>query len=249
MTEQLTGYEASSVAEIEAILDASPADADTVYLDTIAYSERAIAAVAAKRAGSGGGGSLPADWSVTGDSEITSSDEVTFLVQGGSGSGLEFDADTGARIRILQGAFDLLDVVSQQGNEMFGVGEIDVFITLGNGDDPGNLLVTPNDFSAQASAPLVQIGSGSGAKIFRSGQLKIQPSFDGDTLPTLDISARDGSPSLIVRGGGPTTEPDDSFFNAGDWALWFDSTDGAAKLMIKAKSDDGTVVTGNVALS
>jgi hypothetical protein len=56
MTEQLTGYEASSVAEIEAILDGSPADADQVYLDTIGYSERALAAVAAKRAGSG---SLP----------------------------------------------------------------------------------------------------------------------------------------------------------------------------------------------
>jgi hypothetical protein len=56
VTEQLTGYEASSVAEIGAILDGSPADADQVYLDTIAYSERAIAAVAAKRAGGGGGG-------------------------------------------------------------------------------------------------------------------------------------------------------------------------------------------------
>jgi hypothetical protein len=55
VTEQLTGYEASSVAEIEAILDDSPADADQVYLDTIGYSERAIAAVAAKRAGGGGG--------------------------------------------------------------------------------------------------------------------------------------------------------------------------------------------------
>jgi len=56
VTEQLTGYEASSVAEIGAILDASPATADDVYLDTMNYSERAIAAVAAKRAGGGGGG-------------------------------------------------------------------------------------------------------------------------------------------------------------------------------------------------
>jgi hypothetical protein len=53
----LTGYEASSVAEIGAILDASPATADDVYLETMNYSERAIAAVAAKRSGSGGGGS------------------------------------------------------------------------------------------------------------------------------------------------------------------------------------------------
>jgi hypothetical protein len=54
VTEQLTGYEASSVAEIGAILDASPATADDVYLDTMNYSERAIAAVAAKRSGGGG---------------------------------------------------------------------------------------------------------------------------------------------------------------------------------------------------
>jgi hypothetical protein len=54
MPEPLTGYEASSVAEIEAILDASPADSDTVYQQTVGYSERALAAVAAKRAGSGG---------------------------------------------------------------------------------------------------------------------------------------------------------------------------------------------------
>jgi hypothetical protein len=56
LTEQLTGYEASSVAEIGAILDGSPSSADEVYLDTMNYSERAIAAVAAKRAGGGGGG-------------------------------------------------------------------------------------------------------------------------------------------------------------------------------------------------
>jgi hypothetical protein len=64
MTEQLTGYEASSVAEVGAILDALPADAAEVYLLTMAYSERAIAAVAAKRAG--GGGSLPNPFIVTG---------------------------------------------------------------------------------------------------------------------------------------------------------------------------------------
>jgi adhesin HecA-like repeat protein len=55
----LTGYEAESVAEVEAVLDDSPADSAEVYLRTMGQSERAIAAVAAKRAGGGGGGGIP----------------------------------------------------------------------------------------------------------------------------------------------------------------------------------------------
>jgi hypothetical protein len=58
MSGPLTGYEKESVAEVGAVLDDSPADADEVYLRTIGHSERAIAAVAAKRAGGGGGSSL-----------------------------------------------------------------------------------------------------------------------------------------------------------------------------------------------
>jgi len=43
--------------------------------------------------------------------------------------------------------------------------------------------------------------------------------------------------------------PSSGDLNAGECALWFDQTNGAAKLMIKAKTADGTVVTGNVPLS
>ena len=35
----------------------------------------------------------------------------------------------------------------------------------------------------------------------------------------------------------------------GECALWFDQTNGAAKLMIKAKQADGTVKTGSVSLA
>jgi hypothetical protein len=56
VTEVLTGYEAASVAQIGAILDAVPADADTLYLDTVGYSERALAAVGAFRSVGGSGG-------------------------------------------------------------------------------------------------------------------------------------------------------------------------------------------------
>jgi hypothetical protein len=43
--------------------------------------------------------------------------------------------------------------------------------------------------------------------------------------------------------------PDDGALSAGDMALWFDQTDGAAKLKIKGKSANGTVVSGEVALA
>lgn len=45
------------------------------------------------------------------------------------------------------------------------------------------------------------------------------------------------------------TAPDDSSLSNGELALWFDQTNGAAKLMVKAKTANGTVVTGNLALS
>ncbi len=43
--------------------------------------------------------------------------------------------------------------------------------------------------------------------------------------------------------------PADADIAAGEMALWFDSTNGAAKLMVKAKQADGTVRTAQVALA
>lgn len=48
-----------------------------------------------------------------------------------------------------------------------------------------------------------------------------------------------------------TAAPADAELAAGEMALWFDATNGpaAAKLMIKGKQNDGTVVTGSVSLT
>lgn len=43
--------------------------------------------------------------------------------------------------------------------------------------------------------------------------------------------------------------PADADLVASEMALWLDATDGAAKLMVKAKSANGTVVTGSLALA
>lgn len=46
-----------------------------------------------------------------------------------------------------------------------------------------------------------------------------------------------------------TSAPADTELDAGEMALWFDSTSGSAKLMIKAKDLGGTVRTGSVSLT
>lgn len=43
--------------------------------------------------------------------------------------------------------------------------------------------------------------------------------------------------------------PADADLATNEMAIWFDSTAGAAKLMVKAKNASGTVVTGNIVLS
>jgi hypothetical protein len=58
-----------------------------------------------------------------------------------------------------------------------------------------------------------------------------------------------------VKGGGElamqgvTSAPADAALVAGEVALWFDSTNGAAKLMVKGKQNDGTVKTAAIALA
>jgi hypothetical protein len=83
-------------------------------------------------------------------------------------------------------------------------------------------------------APL-QVGSWSAQSLFvvgDGGSVAINPS---------------GSLGLILK--GPHAAPANGDIAAGEVALWFDQTDGAAKLKIKAKSANGTVVTGEVALA
>jgi hypothetical protein len=57
----------------------------------------------------------------------------------------------------------------------------------------------------------------------------------------------------VLAGGAFVTRqhaaPADADLDGGDLAFWFDETNGAAKLMLKGKSADETVVTGSVDLT
>lgn len=53
----------------------------------------------------------------------------------------------------------------------------------------------------------------------------------------------------VPVGLNANSAPADADIAAGELYIWFDSTNGAAKVMFKAKQADGTVRTGSVALS
>lgn len=54
-----------------------------------------------------------------------------------------------------------------------------------------------------------------------------------------------GTSLVVVQHSAPS----DASLVAGKLAIWFDQTNGAAKLMVKAKQADGTVRTGSLSLS
>jgi hypothetical protein len=69
--------------------------------------------------------------------------------------------------------------------------------------------------------------------------------IDGDTGKKLFLLKKGGG---VVFGGEGSAPPDGDISNGG-FALWLDPSNGATKLMIKAKSTNGTVVSGSVTLS
>lgn len=70
---------------------------------------------------------------------------------------------------------------------------------------------------------------------------------------SLDVWAKRGSGTTITSNAAwsttRTTAPADADLAAGEVCFYFDSTNGAAKLKIKGKSANGTVVAGEVALA
>lgn len=67
----------------------------------------------------------------------------------------------------------------------------------------------------------------------------------GDAAFTGAFAGLVGSAVLVTANAAPS----DGSLSAGQLALWFDKTNGAGKLMIKAKTTNGTVATGSVSLT
>lgn len=69
---------------------------------------------------------------------------------------------------------------------------------------------------------------------------------------TLEFTDSTTQPTPAVSGAVLVTAlaaPADGAIAAGQAFIWFDDTNGAGKLMVKAKTANGTVATGSVTLS
>lgn len=173
------------------------------------------------------GGSLPDEWDVS----TTAGDD--------KGS-LEIQTDQpNARI-ILRNSADHnatidLAVVDSGGGAVAATLQVEA-----NGGGQGSFFVTDHD------------PDGESASLFGSGQLQLFTKVgvqgfqawnaDGSALEFALLDA--GQPMI-----GVLAAPADGDLSAGQVALWFDATNGAAKLKIKGKSANGTVVVGEVALT
>lgn len=113
-------------------------------------------------------------------------------------------------------------------------------------DAGGQVTIREQDDASLATAALRIIGAN-----IATDKLAVTKAGTGTLLAVVDTGAQ---PAVVV--GSPaflridrTTAPDDAAISASQLALWFDDTNGAAKLMIKGKTANGTVVEGEVALS
>jgi hypothetical protein len=97
----------------------------------------------------------------------------------------------------------------------------------------------------------ITINSGTSDTVLRSRAADTQLSLSHDRI----VLGNGGATDRLWLAAGKviftqaTAAPDDAALSAGHMALWLDQTNGAAKLMVKAKQADGTVVTGSVNLS
>jgi hypothetical protein len=123
-------------------------------------------------------------------------------------------------------------------------------------DSPGNLSgVVQVESTGTGTAQLNMFNNDQNGGVFMDarGGLAL---FSVDGYSSLDIWDQDGNVmrfGIIATTGhavvGVTAAPADGVLLPSQVAFWFDDTNGAAKLKIKGKSADGTVVVGEVALT
>ncbi len=187
-----------------------------------ALNEFNVRDIEAVRVSEGGGGGPPATPNLE-----------TVLTEGGDAAG-----QTISGLGVLASSIDLYENADSTGSEFLvqpGMTEVSGahVITLYNHD--GNRII---DYQAETA----------GLTLRNSGNVRtLQAQPDGYTYLGLNLTAH------VLPGGAYVTRqhvaPADGDLNAGDMAIWFDQTNGAGKLMIKAKTANGTVAVGEVALT
>jgi hypothetical protein len=185
---------------------------------------------------------------------------------GGAIPSISTNSFSWASITCAETAGDKIYLYSNGGQSRWGFGiapwAFTMFMDAGN---PGvgrfSWRNTPSGFPASAEAS-------SGVEtmnLYTTGMLENILNHAGATGHRIILSASHSGDALRIENSSnatlsrinkdgyyitkKNTAPADADISAGEMALWFDPTNGAAKLMIKAKTNDGTVVTGNVTLS
>lgn len=120
-----------------------------------------------------------------------------------------------------------------QGIGSTNTGQDYVYINTNFGD--AALLVSPGSNFPAAATILARNRSGQTGAIFAAA-----------TSADAILSQFDKNGYFMTR---KVAAPADADLASSEMALWFDATNGAGKLMIKAKTANGTVVTGSVALA
>lgn len=119
------------------------------------------------------------------------------------------------------------------------------------------LILAPNISNLADSGPYIDFSPGAitlANRISISNVLLLLSGMAGQTGNYLQVTASTGAILSRFNGDGyfmtrKVAAPADAALVASEMALWLDATNGAAKLMVKAKQADGTVRTGSLALA
>lgn len=165
-----------------------------------------------------------------------------------------------------EGSF-VLNVKDVAGSDAFTVGADGQIAIIPQEVSSGAPLLTLNDGRAIADFETVlQIARGASSllEMFTAGEVQFQIRHVDASIRILQPTAstrplvvhgtsQSTTEFAILSGGAMVTHansaPADGSLSAGEMAIWFDSTNGSAKLKIKGKSANGTVVAGEVALA
>lgn len=135
-------------------------------------------------------------------------------------------------------------------NPLTGTGKLTTLVF------PPNAALMSVALSGDAFPRMVYFADPNNGGIVAFGDGTYDPYNDGGQISLLNgggVQIAGHGLSGIYFGGYPviefTSAPADSILFPGGAALWFDDTNGASKLMVKAQSANGTVVTGSVNLA
>lgn len=211
---------------------------------------------------SGSGAGLPSQWTDGGHGNVTATvdDASTPLTIEATGDAalIVVPSDTGTNVGIAVGdyaAAHLADGSDTQILTSINSGESGYYAILVFEEVSQQELFSVQVGSFAYESPESEIqayfldGDGNGLNIDSTDQvqLSIAGTFILNAKPSKFLIGPNADVPLII--GGPHAAPDESVLRAGDLSFWFDDTDGAAKLMLKGKSANGTVVTGSVNLT